>query len=80
MVSVGQHENIEILSYSEVEEVSGFVGNFKVKVRKKPRYVDLGTCNGCGLCAESDLTELKEAKGELGETPRDPHAANRLNG
>ncbi len=52
MVSVGQHENIKILSYSEVEEVSGFVGNFKVRVRKKARYVDEELCTGCGLCQE----------------------------
>jgi len=53
MVSVGQHENIELLSYSEVEEVSGYVGNFKVKVRKKARYVDEELCTGCGLCVEN---------------------------
>jgi heterodisulfide reductase subunit A len=52
MVSVGQHENIEILSYSEVEEVSGHVGNFKVQVRKKARYVNEELCTGCGLCQE----------------------------
>jgi len=52
MVSVGQHENIEILSYSEVEEVAGFVGNFKIKVRRKARYVDEDLCTGCGLCQE----------------------------
>ncbi len=52
MVSVGQHENIELLTYSQVEEVSGYVGNFKVKVRKKARYVDEDICTGCGLCQE----------------------------
>jgi len=52
MVSVGQHENIELLSYSEVEEVSGYVGNFKVKVRKKARYVNEELCTGCGVCEE----------------------------
>jgi len=52
MVSVGQHENIELLSYSEVEEVAGYVGNFQVKVRKKARYVDEDLCTGCGLCEE----------------------------
>lgn len=52
MVSVGQHENIEILSYSEVEEVAGYVGNFKVRVRRKARYVDEDVCTGCGLCQE----------------------------
>ncbi len=52
MVSVGQHENIEILSYSEVEDVAGYVGNFTVKVRKKARYVNEDLCTGCGLCQE----------------------------
>ena len=52
MVSVGQHEKIELMSYSEVEEVSGYVGNFQVRVRKKARYVDEDLCTGCGLCEE----------------------------
>ena len=56
MVSVGQHENIELLSYSEIEQVSGYVGNFKVKVRKKARYVDEEKCISCGLCWEHCLT------------------------
>ncbi|MFH0800189.1 MAG: FAD-dependent oxidoreductase [Pseudomonadota bacterium] len=50
MVQVGQHQNIELMSYSEVEKVDGFVGNFKVTVRKKSRYVDEGKCTGCGDC------------------------------
>jgi heterodisulfide reductase subunit A len=57
MVSVGQHENIEILSYSEVEEVGGYVGNFTVKVRKKARYVNADLCTGCGLCQEKCPTK-----------------------
>ena len=51
MVSVGQHANIELLSYSEVEQVSGYVGNFKVRVRRKARYIDEAKCTGCGDCA-----------------------------
>ncbi|MBI4776522.1 MAG: FAD-dependent oxidoreductase [Deltaproteobacteria bacterium] len=51
MVSVGQNANIELLTYSEVDEVSGFVGNYKVKVRRNPRYVKEGVCTGCGECA-----------------------------
>jgi heterodisulfide reductase subunit A len=53
MVQLGQHPNVELLSYSEVEAVSGYVGNFKVRVRKKARYVDEELCNGCGLCIEN---------------------------
>ena len=52
MVSVGRHKNIHLLSYSEVETVSGYVGNFKVRVRRKPRYIDEEICTGCGKCAE----------------------------
>ena len=52
MVSVGRHENIKLLSYSEVESVSGYVGNYNVRVKVKPRYVDAGKCTGCGKCAE----------------------------
>ena len=52
MVDVAQHEKIRIFSYSEVEEVKGFVGNFNVKIRKKARYVKEDVCTGCGLCTE----------------------------
>jgi heterodisulfide reductase subunit A len=52
MVSVGRHENIKLLSYSEVESVSGYVGNFTVQVVRKPRYVNEDTCTGCGTCIE----------------------------
>jgi NADH:ubiquinone oxidoreductase subunit E/NAD-dependent dihydropyrimidine dehydrogenase PreA subunit len=55
MVSVGEHPNIELLSYSEVEDVSGYVGNFKVKVKRKARYIDEDKCTGCGLCVENCL-------------------------
>lgn len=53
MVDVGQHEKIHLLSYSEVVEVSGFNGNFKAKIRRKPRYVEENICTGCGLCYQS---------------------------
>ena len=50
MSDVGSHANIKLMTYSEIVEVSGYVGNFKVKIRKKPRYVDIDKCNGCGIC------------------------------
>ena len=52
MVDCAQHEKITIHSYSEVDSVSGFVGNFTVKIRKKARYVDEVKCTGCGVCTE----------------------------
>ncbi len=52
MTLVGSHPHIELMTYSEVTEVSGYVGNFKVKIRKKARHVDNDKCTGCGLCQE----------------------------
>jgi len=50
MVTVSQSENITTHTYSEIEEVSGHVGNFTVKIRKKARSVDIKKCTGCGAC------------------------------
>ena len=50
MSELGSHPYVELLSYSEVEELSGYVGNFKAKIRKKARYVDEEKCTGCGVC------------------------------
>ena len=52
MVDCAQNEKINIYAYSEVESVSGFVGNFSVKIKKKARFVDETKCTGCGLCTE----------------------------
>ena len=52
MVDVAQHEKIRIFSYSEVESVKGFVGNFDVTIKKKARFVKEDVCTGCGLCTE----------------------------
>ncbi|MBE6973118.1 MAG: CoB--CoM heterodisulfide reductase iron-sulfur subunit A family protein [Ruminococcaceae bacterium] len=52
MVEAAAHENITIHTYSEVERVSGFVGNFTVDIRKKARMVDMTKCTGCGVCQE----------------------------
>ncbi|WP_299449158.1 CoB--CoM heterodisulfide reductase iron-sulfur subunit A family protein [uncultured Phascolarctobacterium sp.] len=52
MVDAAQHENITLYTYSEVEKVSGFVGNFDVTIRKKARSVKADMCSGCGLCTE----------------------------
>jgi heterodisulfide reductase subunit A len=53
MVDVGRHPNIELMTYCEVVSVEGEGGVSRVRVRKKPRYVDMDTCIGCGSCAEA---------------------------
>ncbi len=52
MVDVSQNPNITLYSYSEVKEVSGFIGNYTVTVHRRPRYVKEGVCTGCGECAK----------------------------
>jgi heterodisulfide reductase subunit A len=53
MMEVANHDNIELLSYSEVTSIEGSIGNYTVKIRKKPRYVDVDKCTGCGDCASA---------------------------
>jgi heterodisulfide reductase subunit A len=70
MMDAGRHPKIELLTWSEVDEVSGYVGNFSVRVRKKARYVEESKCTGCGICWTECLTrripQFKQvAKGTL---------------
>jgi heterodisulfide reductase subunit A len=50
MVDAYQHPRIKLYTYSEVEKLDGYIGNFEVTIRKKNRSVDLGACTGCGAC------------------------------
>jgi heterodisulfide reductase subunit A len=52
MMDAGRHPRIELMTFSEVESVSGFVGNFHATVRKKARYVDADECTACEECAK----------------------------
>ena len=52
MIDIARHPNIELLTYSEVVDVDGYAGNFKVQVRKKPRYIEVDKCTGCGDCTD----------------------------
>jgi len=58
MIDCSHHPNVELLTYSEVKEVKGSAGNFTVKVIKKPRYVDLTKCTGCGMCVDNCPVEV----------------------
>jgi heterodisulfide reductase subunit A len=51
MQRAAEHPNVEVLAYSEVVAIEGYIGNFEVTVRQKPRFVDSGKCTSCGKCA-----------------------------
>ena len=52
MVDAAQNEKINIISYAELDSLSGYVGNFTARIRKKARYIDETKCTGCGVCTE----------------------------
>jgi len=52
MFNVGNHKNVTMLTWSEVEKVDGYIGNFTVTIRKKARFVNEELCTGCGVCQE----------------------------
>lgn len=57
MVNVNTHKNIKLYAYSEIEKVSGYIGNFEVTIRKKASYIDNTVCTGCGICQEKCPTK-----------------------
>ncbi len=59
MVDVSRHPNIELLTYAEVTDVDGYIGNFNVKIKKKPRYIDVEKCTGCAACIEHCPVQYK---------------------
>jgi len=70
MVEIMQSKNITLHTYSEVEQVDGYIGNFEVKIRKKARSVDMDKCTGCGDCWNNCMSQNKIAippEPEVGE-------------
>lgn len=59
MAEAGSHPHIKLMSSCEISAITGYIGNFQVTIRQKPRYVDHDTCTGCGLCEEKCPTKVK---------------------
>jgi heterodisulfide reductase subunit A len=66
MVEAGMHPNITLLTYSEVEQVAGYVGNFTVTIRRRARKVDEDACTGCGVCWEKCPVNVLDTEFEAG--------------
>jgi heterodisulfide reductase subunit A len=66
MVDVGNHPNITLLTYSEVQKVDGYVGNFAVTIKKRARYIKTEDCTGCGICWEKCPKKVIDDKFEAG--------------
>jgi len=58
MEQVAASEYVDLLAYSEVTEVSGYIGNFSATIKKKARCVDESKCDGCGACWEKCPVEV----------------------
>jgi len=58
MVEISQNKNIKLITYSEISEISGFVGNFNVKIKRKAPFIDWNKCTGCGICTEKCPTKI----------------------
>jgi heterodisulfide reductase subunit A len=70
MVDVGSHPNITMMTWSEVENVSGYVGDFNVTIRKKARFINTDSCTGCGICWEKCPKKVIDDVYEVGMTTR----------
>ncbi len=67
MSSVRAHKNITLWSYSEVTQVDGYVGNYQVTVRRRPRYIDENLCSGCLECIEACVYKEGKFRDEFDE-------------
>ena len=65
-MDAGRHPNITLLTYSEVEHVSGYVGNFTARIRKRARSVNEELCTGCGICQEKCPRRVQDTVFEVG--------------
>ena len=82
LVEVGRHKDIEVISLADIESIEGTAGHFKVKIRKKPRFVNEEKCTGCGICAEScpvhNIIYITPEKDKIDISVKDMEIMNRI--
>lgn len=67
MTQVKDHPNIEVITFAEIDAVDGFVGNFKVRIKKRPRYVIESECIGCYACVDQCVYKVPKFYSEFDE-------------
>ncbi len=53
LVEIGRHDDIEIITMADIDSISGEPGNFQIRLKKRPRYIDEEKCTGCGECVSN---------------------------
>jgi len=82
LVEVGRHKDIEVISLADIESIEGTAGHFKVKIRKRPRFVDEEKCTGCGICTENcpvhNIIYVTPEKDKIDISVKDMEIMNRI--
>jgi len=82
LVEVGRHKDIEVISLADIESIEGTAGHFKVKIRKRPRFVNEEKCTGCGICTENcpvhNIIYITPEKDKINISVKDLEIMNRI--
>jgi len=82
LVEVGRHKDIEVISLADIESIQGTAGHFKVKIRKRPRFVNEEKCTGCGICTENcpvhNIIYVTPEKEKINISVKDMEIMNRI--
>jgi len=82
LVEIGRHKDIEVITLADIESVRGSAGNFDIKIRKRPRFVDEEKCTGCGICVQNcpvrNIIYVTPEKDKIEISPKDIEIMNNI--
>jgi len=82
LVEIGRHKDIEVITLADIESVRGSAGNFNIKIRKRPRFVDEEKCTGCGICTQNcpvrNIIYVTPEKDKIEISPKDIEIMNNI--